>query len=133
LVAGFALAGISALFQIAALFAWVRGELNGVQVPDFVIVSGKSQYAVTDRTLLLVYQAGNIIIGILMGVAAILLVVGRERRGLRIGTLALALSLTVVNLLTFYFSQLYAIGVALSQLILLLGAMIYRWRFFLNK
>ena len=68
-----------------------------------------------------------------MGVAAALLVLGKERRALRLGTLALVLSLTIVNLLTFYFSQLYAIGVALAQLVLLTGASLYRWRFIINK
>jgi hypothetical protein len=133
LVAGFALAGINAVFQIGALFAWVSGVLNGIQAPEFVIVNGKSEYAVNDPTLLLVYQVANIVIGILMGVAALFLVFGRERRGLRFGTFALVISLTVVNLLTFYYSQLYAIGVALAQLTLLMGALIYRWRFYLHK
>lgn len=133
LVAGFALAGINAVFQIGALLAWVSGLLNGIQVPEFVIVNGKSAYAVNDPTLLLIYQVANIVTGILMGVAALLLAFGRERRGLRVGTLALLVSLTIVNLLTFYFSQLYAIGVALAQLVLLLGATLYRWRFYLNK
>ena len=133
LVAGFTLAGINAVFQIGALFAWVSGLLNGIQVPDFVIVNGKSEYAVNDPTLLLVYQVANSVTGILMGVAALFLGFGRERRGLRFGTFALVISLTVVNLLTFYYSQLYAIGVALAQLVLLVGALIYRWRFYLNK
>lgn len=133
LVAGFAIAGVNALFQLGALWGWLSGALDGAGLPDFVIVNGKSQYAVNDPTLLLVYQVANIVIGVLVGFTAVLLALGKERRGLRIGTFALALSLTVVNLLTFYFSQLYAIGVALAQLALLSGALIYRWRFFLNK
>lgn len=133
LVAGFAIAGMNALFQIGALLAWTDGLLNGIQVPAFVIVNGKSEYAVSHPTLLLIYNVANIVIGGLMAAAAVLLLAGRERRALRIGTFALAVSLTVVNLLTFYFSQLYAIGVALAQLTLLLGALIYRWRFWLNK
>ncbi len=132
LILGFAWAAVLALFEIAALVAWVNGALNGIEAPSYVIVNGKSEYAVTEPTLLLMSQVGNIVTGVLMGVAAVLFVRGNERRGLRFGTLGLAISLTVVNLLTFYFSQLYAIGDALWQLALLSCAVIYRWRFFLN-
>ena len=133
LIIGFALAGLSALFQLGAFLAWANGLLNGTGLPDYVIINGKSEYAVNDPVLLSIYQAANIVTGILMAVTAVLLIAGRERRALRLGTLALVLSLTVVNLLTFYFSQLYAIGVAVAQFALLCAALIYRWRFFLNK
>ncbi|MBI4671244.1 MAG: hypothetical protein HY741_06195 [Chloroflexi bacterium] len=133
LTVGFALAGISVVFQIGALLAYTSGLLRGIQLPEFVIVSGKEQYVVNDPALLLVYQIANVVTGLLMAATAVLLSIGKEQRGLRLGTLALALSLTVVNLLTFYFSQLYAIGAALSHFALLLAAMIYRWRFFSNR
>lgn len=133
LVAGFALAGINAVVLLGALWGWLTGAFNGAGLPDFVIINGRSQYAVTDPTLLLIYQVANIATGILMGVTAVLLGLGKERRALRLGTFALVLSLTIVNLLTFYFSQLYAVGVALAQLVLLTGAILYRWRFFINK
>lgn len=133
LVAGFALAGLNALFQLGALWSWLAGALDNAKLPDFVIINGKSQYAVNNPTLLLVYQFANIVTGVLMGLAAALLLARREWRALRIGTLALVISLTIVNLLTFYYSQLYAVGVALAQLVLLAGALLYRWRFFINK
>lgn len=133
LAAGLAIAGVNALFQLGALWGWLAGAFNGVQLPSFVITNGKSEYAIDDPTLLLIYQVANIVTGALMGIAAALLVFGKERRALRLGTLALVLSLTIVNLLTFYFSQLYAISVALAQLVLLTGASLYRWRFIINK
>jgi hypothetical protein len=58
--------------------------------------------------------------------AAGLLVLGRDWRGVIIGTLGLLLSLTVVNLLVFYFEQFQAIFSTLIQFGLLLGAMTYR-------
>ncbi len=133
LVAGLALAGVNALFQLGALWGWLAGAFNGDGLPNFIITNGKAEYAVQDPTLLLIYQVANVVTGALMGIAAALLTLGKERRALRLGTLALVLSLTVVNLLTFYYSQLYAIGVALAQLALLTGAILYRWRFFINK
>ena len=132
LIAGFALTAVSTIFEVGGLIAWANGVLNGLNVPGYVIVNGKSQYAVTDPTLLIVYQVSNVVAGLLLGLAAILMGMGKERRGLRFASLGLVLSLTVVDLLTFYFSQLYAVGDALTQLLLLFGATIYRWRFFLN-
>ncbi|MBU0491178.1 MAG: hypothetical protein KKA73_14095 [Chloroflexi bacterium] len=58
--------------------------------------------------------------------AAGLLVLGRDWRGVFIGMLGLLLSLTVVNLLVFYFEQFQAIFGTLIQFGLLLGAMTYR-------
>ena len=100
--------------------------------PPFVIVNGKSQYSINDPLLLLIHALAILTTGVLAALAAFLMLVGRERRGLRLGTLALVLSLTIVDLLTFYFSQLYAVGDALAQLVLLLGLVIYRWRFYLH-
>jgi hypothetical protein len=133
LIVGFAAGGVSAIFEIGALWAIVAGLFDKIGLPEFVIVSGKSKYQIDDPILLVVHTALIIVTGVASGLAAILMVIRRERRGLRIGTLSLILTLTMVNLLTFYFSQLYAIGTALAQLILLLGATIYRWRFFLNQ
>lgn len=133
LVAGFAIAGVNAIVELGAFWGWLAGAFNGTRLPDFVIINGRSQYAVTDPILLLFYQVANVLTGMMMGVTAALLALGKERRALRLGTFALVLSLTIVNLLTFYFSQLYAIGVALAQLVLLTGAILYRWRFFINK
>ena len=48
---------------------------------------------------------------------------------MRIGTLALIFSLCIVNFLTFYFAQLYALIEALGQVFLLVVASLYRWRF----
>lgn len=133
LILGFAAAGVSAIFEIGALWALTAGLLDKVSLPDFVIVNGKSQYQINNPILLIVHAASIIVTGVGAGMAAVLLLIHRERRGLRIGTLSLVVTLTMVNLLTFYFSQLYAIGTALAQLVLLLGATIYRWRFFLNQ
>lgn len=133
LILGFAVGGASAVFEIGALWAIAAGLFDNVQLPGFVIVSGNSQYEITNPLLLVVHAISIVITGFASAFAAFLMLIQRERRGLRIGTLSLIVTLTMVNLLTFYFSQLYAIGNALGQLVLLVGATIYRWRFFLNQ
>lgn len=133
LVIGFAWAGITSVFEVTALWAFFAGWFQNAELPAFVIQSGKEQYELNNPILILIHTLAILFTGALCMVTAFLLFLRRERLGLRIGSLTMILSLTVVTLLTFYFSQLYAIGDALSQLALLLGAAIYRWRFFLHQ
>jgi hypothetical protein len=69
------------------------------------------------------------VVGLLLLIAAGLLVTGQERQGIRLGYLGLLLSLTAVDLLMFYFDQFSAILPALIQFGLLLGILFYRRRY----
>lgn len=69
------------------------------------------------------------VVGMLLLVAAGLLIGGRERVGLGLGYLGLLLSLTTVNLLVFYFDQFSTIILAMTQFVVLLGVLYYRRRF----
>lgn len=71
-------------------------------------------------------------VGLLLVVAALLLLLGREQLGAGLAYLALLLSLAVVNLLTFYFQQFFTIIAASVQFVLLLGVIRYRQRFLLE-
>lgn len=133
LIISFAWAGLTSLFEISALWSIVGGSFQDTTLPAFVIQSGKVQYELRDPTLLFMHSIAILITGGMSMLAAVLLMARKEHAGLRIGSLAMILSLTVVTLLTFYFSQLYAIGDALSQLAILLAAAIYRWRFYPNS
>jgi len=67
--------------------------------------------------------------GVIMIIAAVLLAIGRDRRAVLIAYAGLLLSLTVVNLLLFYYDQFSAIASALIQFFILLGLLRYRNRF----
>lgn len=67
--------------------------------------------------------------GLLLLVAAILIVAGQERPGIQLGAFSLLLSLTAVDLLIFYFDQFSTILTALVQFVLLLGVLYYRRRY----
>lgn len=133
LLLGFVWAAVTSIFEVTALWAFFAGMFQNSELPAFVIQSGKEQYELNNPTLILIHMGAILITGTMCMLAALFLLARRDRVGIRIGSLSMVLSLTVVTLLTFYFSQLYAIGDALSQLVLLLGATIYRWRFFLNQ
>ena len=98
-----------------------------------VIVSGKTSYVVQHPALLLAHNAFILLTGLLACTAVILLLTGRDRPGLRAGSLALVLALTIVNLITFYFNQLYTVVDAIGQLVLLFMAQVYRWRFYASQ
>jgi hypothetical protein len=96
---------------------------------ESVIMSGKAAYVVNNPILSAVHASAIVVAGVLALGTAVLLLSGRDQAGLRLGTASLAISLLIVNLLSFYFSQLYALLSALGETALLLVAMLYRWRF----
>ena len=71
------------------------------------------------------------LVGILLILSAIFLILGADHRGVNLSFISLLLSLTVVDLLLFYFDQFSSIFFATLQLILLLGVIYYRKRFLL--
>ncbi len=134
LIVGFVTLCIGAFAKLFGLYAIVSDAAPDLRsaLSQFVVVNGKSQYVVSHPLLLVVHAFSLGAIGIASLVTAFLLARGDERLGLRVGTLALVFGLTVANLLTFYFSQLYAIIDALGQLLLIGLAQLYRWRFYLH-
>jgi hypothetical protein len=68
-------------------------------------------------------------IGFVLLLSAFLLAIGRDRRSIDLSYACLILSLTVVNLLVFYFDQFSSIIYAIIQLLLLVGVISYRDRF----
>ena len=67
--------------------------------------------------------------GVLLLLAAVLLLIKKERRGIQFAYFSLLLSLTTVNLLVFYFEQFSTILPAAIQFLLLLGIIHYRKRY----
>jgi len=65
-------------------------------------------------------------VGLLLLVAAFLLLAGKERQAISLAYLGLLLSLVVINLLIFYFDQFSTIVQACVQFTLLLGLLRYR-------
>jgi len=71
-------------------------------------------------------------VGILLLIAAVFLISGKERRGISLAYLGLLLALTTVNLLIFYFDQFSSIITAVVQLVVLLGVLRYRSKYLQN-
>ncbi len=66
------------------------------------------------------------LVGLLLLVSSVLLAINREQQGIELGYFGLLLSLTVVNLLVFYFNQFGNIVLTFIQVVLLLTLVHYR-------
>jgi hypothetical protein len=67
--------------------------------------------------------------GLLACIAAALIILKAEKTGVWMGLVSLLISLTVVNLLVFYFEQFSTIIVTALQFVLLILLMRYKQRF----
>jgi len=65
------------------------------------------------------------VIGACLVVTAALLLIGRTRRAIGLGTITLLVALTVFDLLLFYFNQFLAVSSAIYHLVLLQGLNLY--------
>jgi hypothetical protein len=125
------LAGGLLLLGAAALFTLFRslpfsGSLEGILID---LVRGgqiRGQGGLNWFAARLALEAS---IGLMLIVAAGLMVTGKERIGIALGYLGLLLSLTAVNLLIFYFDQFSTILTASAQLVILTGLTYYRRHF----
>jgi len=128
------LAGGLLALAVAALFNFSR-LLIGTQVPEIIenwLASWFEAGRVTDvRGLLWLLTRVGLegIVGLLLFLAAILFIIKRDRWGQAIAYFSLLFSLTVTNLLVFYFEQFSTIIPAVIQFLLLLGVFRYRRRF----
>ena len=128
------LAGGLLALGIAALINFGR-LLIGAAVPETVerwLVVWFEVGRVTDvRGLLWLLSRVGLegIAGLLLLLAALLLMIGRDRWGVAIAYFSLLFSLTVTNLLVFYFEQFSTIIPALIQFALLMGVLLYRRRY----
>jgi hypothetical protein len=68
-------------------------------------------------------------VGLILLTAAMLLAVGKQRLAINLAYVGMLISLTMVNLLTFYYDQFSAILNAVLQLVILQGILRYRRRF----
>ena len=75
----------------------------------------------------------EVLVGLLLLISAILLLVGKKRQAFNLGYLSLLLSITVLDMLLFYFEQFSTVLIVLFQFILLFGVIYYRTKFLKQK
>ncbi|MBK8024711.1 MAG: hypothetical protein IPK19_25630 [Chloroflexi bacterium] len=128
LVGGMALVSSGAILVLVAVAA-MYGEVGALDQLLVVVVSEAGITSALRFQWGLIHGVMTVISGLLLAVAAVLLVLRRDSAAIPIGRLTLIFELTVVNLLAFYFRQFAMIFATLNTLIVLLAMERYRRRF----
>jgi hypothetical protein len=128
LVAGLASWGLWAIYVPVVLFA----TSNSSQRITHIVSDLVERRVIRDISGLPWFEARLSIesgIGLIILAASFLLAIGKDRKAIDLSYASLLVSLTVVNLIVFYFDQFSTIIYALIQLILFIGVISYRDRF----
>jgi hypothetical protein len=75
----------------------------------------------------------EIAVGLALLISVVLLAARKKRLAFDLGYLSLLVSLTVVDMLLFYFEQFSAIAIVLIQFVVLYGVIYYRQRFLQSR
>lgn len=126
LIVAFAIAAAGGVVNLTTALFLIASQENLLQ---FSMELFQVEAYVGGPTSLLWYIvriALDAIVGILFSLAILNFLRRNDRTATRFGRLGLILSLSVVNLLTFYFDQFWAIAAATAQVVLLLLVEYYR-------
>lgn len=127
LVGGLVAVGANTFLNLARLLLAARAPGGFEAVLQRLLIAG--QISTTTGIfgfIMRVTLEGSV--GLILIIAAALILFGWERWGLNLGAIGLLLSLAGVNLLVFYFEQFSTIITATVQLLLLLAILRYRLR-----
>ena len=127
LVVGLAALSIQALFDPVVIAVSLLLPIDGSSSLPSLVELGRVRSA-TSLMGFRIQLGLEGAIGVLLLVACVLLLMGRERRALMFSYFALLMSLTTVNLLVFFYEQFSTIALAVLQLGLLMGVIQYRRR-----
>jgi len=126
LVLGLGLPELISLLELALLLVFLLFPTQVAQVWAQTIFTGGVPGNSNDLLWFAIRFWLDGLAGLLAISGAVLLLVGKERLGVSLGVMALVLSLTVNNLLTFYQDQFQALTYTLFQGVVLLLAVTYR-------
>jgi hypothetical protein len=132
LVAGLMVTGVPG--GVALLVLVLEGVLSVALPPDLraaLLTVGQGARS-ADHAWAPVRLGVESVTGVPLVIAASLLLLGHDRRGLRLSRAWLVMSLTIVNLLMFYFDQFGAVVDAVLNGMLLVGVVQYQRRYVRN-
>ena len=125
---GMALLGLFTLKN--PLQVWLEQNLPNTVLLAFLHAHSGRQITVVDSQGLYNVRLGlEVVIGLMLLVSAILLLVGKKRLAFDLGYLSLLISLTVLDMLLFYFEQFSTVLIVGFQFIVLFGVMYYRKKY----
>ncbi len=128
IIAGLFIVGITAVLELCVLVLAIGSSEYLNQLTQYVIHSGQVR-GLSSLNWFIIRLAIEGTIGSLLVIACVLLILGQDRRGQEIGYGALLFSLTVLNLIVFYFDQFGNIVLTLFETGLLFSLILYRLRY----
>ena len=102
---------------------WSSDPDTQIVLDDQVVPPG------TRPPMLVVASAGEAVVGVLLLVAAVALVIGRDRAGVRLCRIGLVVALAGVNVALGYLDAELVVAAVVAELVLLVVATRYRARF----
>jgi hypothetical protein len=127
---GIGMALLSFLTLKNPLQEWLEeGIPNSALVAFLQAHSGRQITPIEAQGLYNVRLGLEIVVGLMLLVAVIVLLVGKKRLAFDLGYLSLLLSIAVLDMLLFYFEQFSTILIVVFQFILLVGVVYYRTKF----
>ncbi|NIM94670.1 MAG: hypothetical protein GTO18_13300 [Anaerolineales bacterium] len=125
IIGGLLALGLMALFQLTRLLLESQTpETLGIWLAEWLRTG--QVHDPSSVTWLLTRIGLEAMVGVMLILAAVLLLLGKDRWGTNFAFLSLLLSLTITNLIIFYFDQFSTIIPAVVQLMLFLGVVRYR-------
>lgn len=128
LILGSLLVGLLSLVGLAVFIALATGDPDATIIIDDQTVPHGSR-----PPALIIASAGETVVGLMLVVAAVALLVGRDRFALRVGRLGLILGLAGVNVVLGYIDADLVVAVVVIELVLLGLFHRYRGRFLENR
>ncbi|MBZ0298131.1 MAG: hypothetical protein K8J31_00210 [Anaerolineae bacterium] len=130
LIVVFLLNGFATLFVLFVLISTLAGYGNSV--PDLLTALVLDEANIRSATSLnwyLVMSALNVMTGLLLFVGALVFFLKRDSEAITLGMLALVITLTLINTLSFYFNQFSIVLNSIYSFLILLALQRYRNRF----
>lgn len=125
---GFLITGLSALKN--PLRVWLQRAIPGSAITSYLNSHfGRQIEAVNAPALFNMRLSLEVMVGVLLLAAAVLLFMGKRNQAINIGFFSLLASLVVVDMLLFYFEQFSSVLVVLLHFLVLFAVMQYRRKY----
>ncbi len=113
---------------------WLEQVIPNSALVEFLNAHAGRQIAPTEAPVLFNTRLiVEILVGLLLLVSVVLLVSGKKRLAFDLAFLSLLVSLTVLDMLLFYFEQFSTIFIVLIQFVVLFGVIYYRRRYLQSR